>query len=298
MPEGDTAYRAAHHLARALTGRTLTRAELRVPQYSTLTFTGRTVTGAQARGKHILIRVEDWTIHSHLGMDGSWLLVPPPKPRGASSVPPHAHGVARSNTRTGAPRRRWPEPHRVRARLDTDAVVALGVDLARLRAWPTERETDELGWLGPDLLTDDVDLSEARRRILAEPERPITAALLDQHNVAGLGNEYVTEMCFLRGVLPKRAVAEAGDITEWLELGRSLMLANRDRVERTFTGNIRYGESNYVFSRAGLPCRRCGTTIVGGKHASGVRRGDPDATLDGTGAGGLRESAWCPNCQR
>lgn len=284
MPEGDTAYRAAHHLARALTGRTLSRAELRVPQYSTLQLAGHTVTGAQARGKHILIRVDSWTIHSHLGMDGSWLLVPPPRHR--------------DRRPTDAARRRWPAPHRIRARLDTDAVVALGVDLARLRAWPSERESIELGWLGPDLLTDDVDLAEARRRILAEPDRPITAALLDQRNVAGLGNEYVTEMCFLRGVLPQRTVADAGDITEWLELGRALMLANRDRVERTFTGNIRYGESNHVFSRVGLPCRRCGTTIVGGKHASGVRRSGHESPIDGTGAGGLRESAWCPHCQR
>lgn len=301
MPEGDTAYRAAHHLARALAGRTLIRSELRVPRYATVQLAGTTVGGAQSRGKHILLRAGDWTIHSHLGMDGSWLLVPPPRSAG---------GASRTGTRG---RRPWPDRHRIRARLDTDAVVALGVDLARLRAWPTAQEPEMLGWLGPDLLDAAPDLDEARRRILAEPERPITAALLDQANVAGLGNEYVTEMCFLRGLLPNTTVADAGDIGEWLELGRDLMLANRDRVERTFTGNRLPGQTTYVFARGGKPCRRCGTTVLQGKHASGVRRAgggtsgagtvgvrmrSDDDLVDGAGPGGLRESAWCPHCQR
>ena len=275
MPEGDTAYRAAYHLARALTDLRVIRAEFRVPRYATLQLAGLHVHGAESRGKHILLRVGRWTVHSHFGMDGSWLLLPP-------------------RTRRG-----WPAAHRIRARLDTDAVIALGVDLARLRVWPTEREQEELGWLGPDLLDPHVDLDLATTRILAEPERPITAALLDQENVAGLGNEYVTELCFLRGALPCRAVAECGDIREWLELARRLMLANRDRSIRTFTGRTGRGETNYVFARAGRPCRRCGSTIVEGTHASGVRRsGMRDPELDGVGPGGLRVSAWCPNCQR
>lgn len=305
MPEGDTAYRAAYHLAQALTDRILTRTELRVPRYATLNFVGERVRGAQSRGKHILIRVSEWTIHSHLGMDGIWLLMPPPRARtGASSGGTTARG--RGSSRGGRPsgQRRWPAAHRIRARLDTDAVVALGVDLARLRAWPTDREEQELGWLGPDLLDPNVDLDEAARRILAEPDRPITAALLDQSNVAGIGNEYVTEMCFLRGVLPTRTVAEVGDIHEWLDLGRRLMVTNRDRVDRTFTGRLGTGETNYVFSRGGRPCRRCGTPILKGTHASGVRRDGfcadrmRDGELDGIGPGGLRVSSWCPHCQR
>ena len=260
MPEGDTAYRAAHHLGRALAGRTVTRFELRVPRAAAADLAGEQVRGAHSRGKHLLLEIGPYTVHSHLGMDGAWRLERPESPH-------------------------WPAAHRLRALIDTDRVLALGIDLPLVELWPTRDEDRRLGWLGPDLLAEAPDLDEATRRILAEPDRPITAALLDQRNVAGLGNEYVTELCFLMGVAPSRPVAEAGDIRAWIDLGRELMLANRDRVGRVFTGDPR--EPNYVFGRVGRPCRRCGSIIVGGTHASGTSR--PGAET--------RDSAWCPNCQ-
>lgn len=271
MPEGDSAWRAAHHLHRALAGRTVDRFELRMPNLAVKDLRGAHIHGAEARGKHMLLRIDDYTVHSHFGMDGSWRLVPPP----GSQVRPGRRG----------PTVAWPAEHRIRAIVGTDAAVALGIDLARLELWPTADEHEHLGHLGPDLLAEDPDLAEAARRILAEPTRPITGALLDQRNVAGLGNEYVTEMCFIRGVLPTRAVAEAGEVHEWLELGRRLLLANRDRVERTFTGNLR--DRNWVFSRGGEPCKRCGTTILEGKHDSGSRQRGAQ----------WRDSTWCPSCQ-
>ena len=301
MPEGDTAYRAAHHLARSLTGRTIDRFELRVPKFAQFDLTGEKIIGADARGKHILLRIGDHTVHSHLGMDGSWRLVPPGSSGGRLGSsggrlgssggrlgssgdlrgrPAHAGGAR------GGPTTAWPAAHRIRAIIGTDAVIALGIDLAKLECWPTADEPQRLGWLGPDLLATEPDLAEARRRILSQPDRSITAALLDQRNVAGLGNEYVTEMCFLRGVLPSRTVAEISDIDEWLTLGRQLMLANRDRVERTFTGDLR--RPNWVFGREGRQCRRCGSDLVAGTHDSGTTR---SGATD-------RESVWCPSCQR
>lgn len=180
----------------------------------------------------------------------------------------------------------WPAAHRIRAIIGTDAAIALGIDLAKLDLWPTAEEEQHLGWLGPDLLAEAPDLAKAARNIAQQPDREITAALLDQRNLAGLGNEYVTEMCFLRGVLPSRTVRECGDVADWVDLGRRLMLANRDRVDRTFTGDLR--RPTYVFGRAGQPCRRCGTIILEGKHASGSDQ--VDATE--------RNAAWCPHCQR
>lgn len=279
MPEGDTAYRAAHHLARSLTGRTIDRFELRVPKFAQFDLTGEKTIGADARGKHILLRIGDHTVHSHLGMDGSWRLVPPGSSGGRRGRPARIGGAR------GGPTIAWPAAHRIRAIIGTDAVIALGIDLAKLECWPTADEPQRLGWLGPDLLAVEPDLAEARRRILAQPNRSITAALLDQRNVAGLGNEYVTEMCFLRGVLPSRTVAEAGDIDEWLTLGRQLMLANRDRVERTFTGDLR--RPNWVFGREGRQCRRCGSDLVADTHESGTARSGATS----------RESVWCPSCQ-
>jgi endonuclease-8 len=169
--------------------------------------------------------------------------------------------------------------------IGTDAAVALGIDLAKLALWRTRDEPTKLGWLGPDLLSPEPDLEEAARRIRLEPERPLTAALLDQGNVAGLGNEYVTELLFLRGIRPDRRVRDTGDLDELLAHARDLMLENRDRIERTFTGNPRPGQRSYVFGRAGHACRRCGTVILEGTHASGQRDG------------GTRRSAWCPRCQ-
>lgn len=280
MPEGDTAYRAAHHLARSLTGRTIDRFELRVPKFAQFDLTGEKIIGADARGKHILLRIGDHTVHSHLGMDGSWRLVPPGSSGGRRGRPARAGGAR------GGPTTAWPAAHRIRAIIGTDAVIALGIDLAKLECWPTADEPQRLGWLGPDLLAAEPNLAEARRRILSQPDRSITAALLDQRNVAGLGNEYVTEMCFLRGVLPSRTVAEISDIDEWLTLGRQLMLANRDRVERTFTGDLR--RPNWVFGREGRQCRRCGSDLVAGTHDSGTTR---SGATD-------RESVWCLSCQR
>lgn len=280
MPEGDTAYRAAHHLARSLTGRTIDRFELRVPKFAQFDLTGEKIIGADARGKHILLRIGDHTVHSHLGMDGSWRLVPPGSSGGRRGRPARAGGAR------GGPTTAWPAAHRIRAIIGTDAVIALGIDLAKLECWPTADEPQRLGWLGPDLLAAEPNLAEARRRILSQPDRSITAALLDQRNVAGLGNEYVTELCFLRGVLPSRTVAEISDIDEWLTLGRQLMLTNRDRVERTFTGDLR--RPNWVFGREGRQCRRCGSDLVAGTHDSGTTR---SGATD-------RESVWCPSCQR
>ncbi|MGO1543671.1 MAG: DNA-formamidopyrimidine glycosylase family protein [Gulosibacter sp.] len=300
MPEGDSAYRAAANLSRSLAGRTVTQFELRLPKLATASLVGEQVTAVDARGKHVLLRIGEFTVHSHFGMDGSWRLVPPSAPTGTgplgtSSVdagplgtgtPRRARTPQRPNSRARrGPNVSWPAAHRIRAIIGTDAVVALGIDLAKLDIWPTAEEEQHLGWLGPDLLAEDPDLIEAVRRLEREPAREISAALLDQRNLAGLGNEYVTEMCFLRGVLPHRRIAECGTMTAWVDLGRKLMLANRDRVERTFTGNLR--QPTWVFGRAGEPCRRCGATILKGKHASGSTQ--PDATE--------RDSVWCPRCQ-
>lgn len=272
MPEGDSAYRAAHHLARALAKREVTEFSLRVPAHATADLRGARIRGAESRGKHVLLRIGEFTVQSHLGMDGAWRLVPP-GPAG---------------------QRQWPARHRLRAVIGTDEVLALGIDLAKLALWRTRDEERHLGWLGPDLLGEAPDLEEATRRILAEPGRPLTAALLDQGNVAGLGNEYVTELLFLRGIRPDRVVADVEDVPALLSHARELMLANRDRVGRTFTGNPRPGQRSYVFGRAGEPCRRCGTRILEGTQASGVR--DHRGT-DGEGPGGTRRAAWCPRCQ-
>ena len=258
MPEGDTVWLTARRLRAALAGRPLDRAELRVPQYATAELAGRRMLEVVSRGKHLLMRIEpDVTLHTHLGMDGSWLL--------------HQVGA------------RWPgdrEP--VRVVLATSRTVAVGRKLARVDLVPTDQESSLVGHLGPDLLGPDWDPDEAVRRLTAQPTRQIGEALLDQANLAGIGNLYRSELLFLRGVHPATEVRAAGDLTRTVRLAQRLLWANREHPEQATTGNLRKGHQHWVFGRTGEPCRRCGTLI---------RRG----TLGPTGQ--ERVAYWCPRCQ-
>lgn len=258
MPEGDTVYRAARTLDRALHGAPLTRCDLRVPRFATIDLTGETVGEVVSRGKHLLMRVGEASIHSHLKMEGAWHLYRP--------------GAA------------WRRPaFRARAVLETADWVAVGFDLGLLEVFPLAEESARLDYLGPDLLGPDWDAAEAVRRIRSRPERAVAVALADQSNLAGLGNEYVNELCFLRGLRPTRPVGEVTDVPALVALARRLIFFNRDRTERVTTGNARRGAQDWVFSRYGQPCRRCGTRIERG------RLGSNDLAL--------RDTFWCPTCQ-
>ncbi|TFB56019.1 DNA-formamidopyrimidine glycosylase family protein [Cryobacterium tagatosivorans] len=258
MPEGDTVFRTARTLDQALHGELLTGCDLRVPAFATVDLAGERMLEVASRGKHLLMRVGEASIHSHLKMEGAWHL--------------YRHGS------------RWRRPaFQARAVLETADWVAVGFDLGLLEVLPLAREAERLAWLGPDLLGADWDSDEAVRRIRSAPERPIAVALADQGNLAGLGNEYVNEVCFLRGLLPTRPVGEVADVPGLVELAHRLITANRDRAERTTTGITHRGAHSWVFARAGQPCRRCGTPIERGSL--------------GRNALELRNTFWCPRCQ-
>ncbi|MGC5247897.1 DNA-formamidopyrimidine glycosylase family protein [Gordonia sp. DT219] len=260
MPEGDTVYRAAAGLRRALDGKVLTLTDFRVPQLATTDLAGGVVTAVRSRGKHLLIDItrddlaSPVSIHSHLQMEGRWDV--------------HQLGA------------QWRRPtHEARVVLRTEDSEAVGFSLGTL-----ELLTDpdaELAYLGPDLLGDDWDAAEATRRIEAQPDTPIGVALLDQRLMAGVGNEYRSELCFVRGVLPGRPVA-AVDVAAMVDLAHRMLWANRMRVARTTTGVTGHAARLYVYGRRGRPCRRCGTLILRGSL------GPPGAD---------RVIYWCPNCQ-
>lgn len=238
MPEGDTVYRAAARLDHALRGGTITRFDLRVPQLADADLTGSVVHAVVPRGKHILMRIGDRTLRSHLRMDGAWHLYRPGE--------------------------RWRAPaHTARAIVGTADVEAVGFEVSMLALVPTAREEELVGHLGPDPLADDWDPAAAARRLGADP-RPVHVALLDQRNVAGFGNEYAAELLFLRGVLPTRPATEV-DAAALLDLGARTIRANRDRPDRTFTGVALPGRTTWVYGRARRPCRRCGTPIRTGE---------------------------------
>ncbi|WP_417555983.1 DNA-formamidopyrimidine glycosylase family protein [Microbacterium sp.] len=256
MPEGDTVFQAARRLDQALRGHVVTRFELRVPQAATVDLTGQTVHEVVPRGKHILMRIGDRTLHSHLRMDGSWRLYRPGE--------------------------KWRHPaFTTRAIVGTAARDAVGVDIHDVAVVATRDEHELVGHLGPDPLSEDWDPAEAVRRLGADT-RSIHVALLDQRNVAGFGNEYAAELLFLRGILPTTPVPDV-DVRALIDLGARTIRANRDRVDRTFTGDTRRGFTNWVHGRTNRPCRRCGTLI-----RTGALGADPTRE---------RITFWCPNCQ-
>src|SRR5690606_8824253 len=77
MPEGDTVWRLAHKQNAALAGETLTGFDLRVPKFANSDLTGEPVLEVVSRGKHLLHRIGDFTLHSHLKMEGYWALYRP-----------------------------------------------------------------------------------------------------------------------------------------------------------------------------------------------------------------------------
>lgn len=256
MPEGDSVFRAARLLNDALAGRVVTHFDLRVPKYATADLTGQTVHEVVARGKHLLMRIGDQTLHSHLKMEGRWQIFRPGEP--------------------------WRSPaYQARAIVGTADAVAVGFEIAMVDLVPTSEEHTLVGHLGPDLLGPDWDPVEAARRV-ASDDRPVHVAILDQRNLAGLGNEYANELLFVRGILPTTPAA-AVDAAGLVETASRMIRANRDRASRTFTGDTRPGRQNWVYRRERKPCLRCGTPI---------RRTELGATETSE-----RIVFWCPLCQ-
>ncbi len=266
-------WRVARELDAALGGRTLTRSDFRVPRFAATNLTGRSVHQAISRGKHLLIRVDGGvTVHTHLRMDGSWRIRP------AGRYPPR--------------------DHRVRLVLENDEWQAVGYLLGVVEVVPTAAEDRALGHLGPDLLAADWNAAEAVRRLRAAPDRPIGEALLDQTNLAGIGNLFKAEVLFLRGISPWQPVSGAGELEPVVELAKRLLEANKVRAGQVTTGNPARGEETWVYGRAGRPCRRCGTAIsaAGGSGGSSPRAGTDGHAGRGT-ASQERVTFWCPACQ-
>jgi endonuclease-8 len=251
MPEGDTVWHTAAVLREQLAGRTLTRCDIRVPRFATVDLTGQVVDEVLSRGKHLFIRVGPASVHSHLKMDGSWR-------------------VGNRPVRVD---------HRTRIILEANGIRAVGDDLGVLEVLERERDGDVVAHLGPDLLGEDWDPARAAANLTAHPDRPIGAALLDQRVLAGIGNVYCNELCFVSGHLPTAPVGAVADPHRLVSRARDMLWTNRFRWNRCTTGDTRAGRQLWVYGRGGRPCRRCGTRI----------------TYDGTGE---RVAYWCPSCQR
>lgn len=261
MPEGDSVYRAARRLDR-LRGPLLT-ADFRVPRYATLELRGQ-VLGTVSYGKHLLTRFDDGlTLHTHLRMDGEWAVL------GAGKrLPRRLDGD-------------------VRVLLATEGATACALRMPVVDVLPTAQEHDVIGHLGPDLLADrpvpDI-AAEAVERLERQPERELKAALLDQRNLAGIGNLWADELCFLRGHSPQARVGDV-DLEPLVRLAVKLLRfsVSPTGAAQVTTGDTRPGKQHWVSGRAGQECRRCGTTIL----VRDAVPNDPER----------RRTWWCPHCQ-
>lgn len=239
MPEGDTVWRTADRLHRALSGEPITLSDFRFPEIATADLRGAVTTEVVSRGKHLLHRVDSGlTVHSHLKMEGQWRVE-----RVADTA-------------------RWLRRADLRVAVGTDTWSALGLRLGMLEIVPTSRESDIVGHLGPDVLGPDWDAERAAHRLLASTT-VIGAALLDQRVLAGVGTLWASESLFIERIGPWSAAAELAPecVDALVARIHRLMDASRHHAIQSSTGVRRRGEEHYVHARSGRPCRRCGDTV-------------------------------------
>jgi endonuclease VIII len=257
MPEGDTLFRTAAGLRPYLVGRDIRAARAQgpgaVPQVARII--GRRVDAVEAQGKNLLIRFDGGLeLRTHLRMNGSW----------------HRY----------RPGERWRRPpSRARLVLEVDGAVAVCFDAPVVELFESRAAVvhPSLSRLGPDLLGATFDADEAIRR-LRHPDRrsiSISAALLDQRALAGIGNIWRNETLWAEQVDPFAAVEDVDDGT----LGRLVATARRLLVD---SARLAPGRAPMrVYRRTGRPCPRCGTSI----------RSAP------LSAESPRTTYWCPTCQ-
>jgi endonuclease VIII len=274
MPEGDTIYRSAVTLKKALAGHAVTGFRTVLAQLARIDddtpIAGRTIDDVTSRGKHILIAFSgDLVLRTHMRMNGSWHLYRPGE--------------------------RWRAAARdMRIVIATASfeAVAFRVPVAEFRTAATLERDQVIQALGPDLLDPAADLGEAARRLRALDAMPLADALLNQHAVAGIGNVFKSEICFEAGLSPTTPIRALDDTT----LDRVLTIARRQlranvldgragalsawRGGRRTTGRANPSAGLWVYGRAGAPCRTCGTPIARAPQG-------PDARL----------TYYCPRCQ-
>jgi endonuclease VIII len=292
MSEGDTIHHTADRINVVLAGRMPEEILTPHPRHRADRWpeklAGCLVRGAEARGKHLLVRFDGGlTLHSHLRMTGTW-------------------GVYERGGRwRRAPHRAW-----LVIRAGEWEVVQFDGPMLELLSDQRVRSDRRLARLGPDVFAESFDPAMFLRNLRrSDPGRPFGDALLDQQIVAGLGNVWKAEACFAVALDPWRSVGEVSDGEASAVVGfvrEYIGLAERDRVNACDGGehedvaagrggatqgvNVARGGAaarvgfvprpHAVYNRAGQPCPRCGTTIRA--------RGQGDNN---------RITFWCPDCQ-
>jgi endonuclease-8 len=278
MPEGDTIYRAARALQKALGGKTVTGFETGLAKLASVDddapLVGRRVENVESRGKWLLVYFSgDLILVTHMLMSGSWHLY-----------------------RTGERWRMGRSSMRVLIRTEDWEAVAFHVPIAEFHTARSLERNTQLPKLGPDLLADDFSVESGIARLkeyaAEHPDAEIAVVLLNQRVMAGLGNVYKSEVAFAAGVNPFRAMRTITpkEMEAMVDFAQRYMKANvvdgkGDGIV-TYTGNRRTTramdreERLWVYRRQGQECRRCGATVMMRKQGEQAR-----------------STYWCPECQ-
>jgi endonuclease VIII len=274
MPEGDTIFRAARTLDRALAGAVVTGFETQLPKLARVDFdcgvTGRTVEKVEAHGKWLLLHFSgDLILLTHMLMSGSWHIYRP--------------GEA------------WQRPAiDMRIVVKTEKIWAVGfnVPIAEFHTADSLRRRDGFRSLGQDVLAPDFDPAQSVSTLRAAGDLEVGVALLNQSIIAGLGNVFKSEVCFACGVNPFRRVSELRpeELSRLVQTARKFLLANVTETSgdqmvtytamRRTTGRSNTEERLWVYGRRNQRCRHCGTLIQSRKQGVGART-----------------TFWCPQCQ-
>lgn len=258
MPEGDTIAYAANRIRPVLEGRVPDEILTPQPRHARDRWperlAGRAIRSVDTHGKHLFLRFEgDLVLHSHLGMVGVWGVYAPGRRWGRS------------------PRRAW-----VVLRAQNHEIVEFDGPVLELMTEGRTRFDQRLAALGPDVLAEAFDRERFVRRLRDDDQtRPLGDALLDQRNVAGIGNIWKAEGCWEARIDPWRRLATVTD-----DDAVAIIESVRPRMQRSATLGHRAIQAR-VYGHAGQPCPRCGTRIAA--------RGQGDAN---------RTTYWCPGCQK
>ncbi len=272
MPEGDTIFRAARALHKALAGETVKRFETVLPKLARVDVdspvAGRKVEKVEAQGKWMLMHFSgDLILLTHMLMSGSWHIYRPGEAWKKRSI--HKRIV-----------------------IETEKLlaVAFNVQIAEFHSEDSLRRHEQLRRLGPSVLATEFDDAAILRNLRMQVNAEVGDALLNQAVLAGIGNVYKSEVCFLCGVNPFRRV-ETLTIEEMISLvttARKLMLENV--ITGAIDGAVAYNTLRRTTGRTGPEgrlwvyrqhvCHRCGGRIEAGKQGENARI-----------------SYWCPQCQ-
>lgn len=278
MPEGDTIYRTARALQKAIGGKLVTGFETGLAKLARVedeeTLVGRMVEKVESRGKWLLIYFSgDLILVTHMLMSGSWHLYRPEE----------RWRMGRSRMRVVISTAGW-------------NAVAFNVPIAEFHTARSLERHSTIPKLGPDVLADNFTVEAGVSRLseyaARHPEEEIAVVLLNQRVLAGLGNVYKSEVAFAAGVNPFRAMRTMTqrEMEAIVDFAQRYLKANVAEgkgdgiatysVGRKTTQAMNREERLWVYKRQGQECRRCGATIMMRKQGEQAR-----------------STYWCPECQ-